>query len=329
MFEYTKDNHFNLETVDGVFGVTIGSCNRTSHSFKEECILAAKEIASKTDRTIYVNYSDLSSQVICHAFAEAGVRFTGVNYVMDSRMNRYQNANAISFFESMGMRYITLPIEMREYFGTFHQTSKLPHNKRNLQAFVQSKLDGLFVSTDNMFCIGRKQKMDTEFQQLGKNKFLDIIGYEPCSIEISDDSLFNYYKRNDIECVPEFFFYTPELLHSLLSSAQVEQYVNATDYISADKYEIIFKHNILPILYKQHWSNLVPMKAYEGIELIDEIDSYEKLAIHFEQYIDDKRPNTVNIPYTDLLTNMRIMFNSKQWKSEDSRDYFMKFLKNH
>jgi hypothetical protein len=329
MFEYTKDNHLKLETVDGVFGVTIGSCNRTPHSFKEECILAAKEIASKTDKTIYVNYSDLSSQVICHAFAEAGVRFTAVNYVMTPRFNRYQSANAKSFFESMGMRYITLPINMREYFGAFHQTTKLPHNKLNLQAFVQSKLDGVFISTQHMFCLNRKQQMHAEFQKLGKNKFYDVFGYEPCSIEISDDNLFNYYTTNNIDCIPEFFFYTPELLYSLLSSTQVEQYIDATDYMSTYKYEVIFKDLILPILYKQHWPNLVPMKLYEGIELIDEIAAYDKLATHFEQYVDDKRPNIVNIPHTDLLTNMRIMHNSKQWKSEDSRDYFMKFLKKH
>jgi len=328
MFEYTKDNHLKLETIDGILGVTIGSCSRESHSFKEECILAAKEIASKTDRTIYVNYSDLSSQVICHAFAEAGVKFTGVNYVM-GRYNKYQSANAKSFFESMGMRYITLPIDMREYFGAFHQTTKLPHNKLNLQAFVQSKLDGVFISTQHMFCLNRKQQMDTEFQQLGKNKFYDMVGYDPCSLEIADDNLFNYYTSNNIECVPEFFFYTPELLYSLLSNKPVQDYIDATDYISTDKYDIIFKDLILPIFYKQHWANLVPMKAYEGIEMIDEITSYDKLATHFEQYVDNKRPNIVNIPHTDLLTNMRIMFNSKQWKSEDSRDYFMKFLKKH
>jgi hypothetical protein len=328
MFEYTKDNHFNLETVDGVFGVTIGSCSRESHSFKEECILAAKEIASKTDRTIYVNYSDLSSQVICHAFAEAGVRFTGVNYVM-GRFNQYQSANAKEFFESMGMRYITLPIDMREYFGTFHQTTKLPHTKRNLQAFIQSKLDGVFVSTEHMFSINRKQQMDIEYKQLGKNKFHDTIGYGPCSLEIGEDSLFNYYKTNDIECVPEFFFYTPELLYSLLSNEQVKQYVDTADFLSTYNYDLIFENLILPILYKKHWAKLMPMRAYEGIELIDEITSYDKLAIHFEQYVHDKKPNSVDIPYKDLLFNMRIPCNSKQWKSENSEVYFMNFLKKH
>lgn len=323
MFEYTKDNHLQLDD-----GVSIGSCSRPIGTFKEECVEAAKLIASKTDKTIYVGYTDLTSQVICHAFAEAGVKFTAVNAIMGRSLNMFQSALAKQFFESMGMRYITMQLDMREYFTKFLPSTNLENDEEILQAYIQSQLDGVFVSSSSMFSLDRKMTNTIEYTKLNNRKFYDSILYDECSLDIQENSLFNYYKNNDKECIPEFFFYTPELLCSLLASQEVKMFVDTSDYINAKNYSIVFKDLILPMLYKKHWHNLSPIPNYDGIAMIDEHVSYGKLSNHFNSCLENQKTKSINIPYTELIDHL-YGNRSGHWNGVDDEEYFLNFLKNY
>jgi hypothetical protein len=323
MFEYTKDNHLKFDN-----GVSIGSCSRPVGTFKEECIEAAKLIASKTDKMIYVSYTDLTSQVICHAFTEAGIRFTAVNAIMGRSLNMFQSALAKQFFESMGMRYITMNLDMREYFTKFLPNTHLNNNEEILQAYIQSQLDGVFVSSGSMLLLDRQMSATVEYTKLNSRKFYDGILYNQASLDIQENSIFNYYQNNDKECIPEFFFYTPELLHSIMASPEVKMFVDTSEYINAKNYSIIFKDLILPMLYKKHWNNLTPIPVYDGIELIDEHVSYGKLSNHFNSCLENQKTKSINIPYSELmdhLSNNR----SGHWKGVDDEEYFYNFLKNY
>lgn len=323
MFEYTQDNHLKFDN-----GISIGSCSRPVGSFKQECIEAAKLIASKTDKTIYVGYTDLTSQVICHAFLEAGVKFTAVNAIMGRSLNMFQSALAKQFFESMGMRYITMNLNMREYFTKFLPSTQLENNEEILQAYIQSQLDGVFISSGSMLLLDRKMSSTIEYTKLNNRKFYDGIVYDECSLDIQENCLFNYYKNNNKECIPEFFFYTPELLHSLMASQEVQMFVDTSDYINAKNYSIIFKDLILPMLYKKHWDNLLPIPNYDGIEMIDEHASYGKLSSHFNSCLETKKSKSINIPYSELIEHLSEA-RSGQWKSVDDEEYFLNFLKNY
>lgn len=328
MFEYTKDNHLRLENNDGVFEVTVGGCSRLPHSFFQECISAAKEIASRTDEIIYVNYThDLTSQVMCFAFAEAGVKFTAVNTLMGS-YNLFQSSMAKQFFQDNKMRYTTIELNLRDYFTKFLPETNLENNKASINAYIQTQLDGLFVSTDMMHVLDRKPSGSVGFVSLRKNKFYDALEYDECSIEVKENCLFNYYKQNDIKCIPEFFFYTPELMSAFYEDPDIVHFVKSADHITTTKYASVFTELILPLLYTKSVHNLQPIPLYDGIQLIDINSSFDKISKYYSQHNQEHKTNLVRIPYNELVKYIRIMDCSKTWKSSESDDFLTKFLKN-
>lgn len=324
MFEYTKDNHLKFDN-----GVSIGRCSRPVGTFKEECVEAAKQIASKTDQRIYVAYNhDIESQVMCLAFLEAKVKFTAVIPVLTpNNFNLFSYAVAKDFLESNSIPYKSVKVDVLDFFSKVSLDTAEKFNlslyKNILHIFAQKELDGrTYVMSDNMLSFARKPTGNTLYVRLESSVFTagETLG-EP-SLQFSTNTLFNYCVDNNLPCIPEFFAYTPELLSSLYLSEDARAFIQAKDFVEMEMFDKIVK----PMIFKQAWPKVKQIPKYTGIEMIDELDSIKELTKHYAQYVTKRSTSTAHIPYDELFDYLSNDGDVKNWSLVDV-DFLSMFKK--
>ena len=313
MFEYTKDNHLKFDS-----GVSIGRCSRPIGTFKEECVEAARDIASKTDQRIYVAYNhDISSQVMCLAFLEAKVKFTAVIPILSpNNFNLFSYAVAKDFLEGNSIPYKSVKVDVLEYFTKFSpdiaEKYKLPYYKNILHIFAQKELGGrTYVLSDSMLSFVRKPTGNTKYVRLENSVFTagEELG-EP-ALQFATNTPFNYYVENNLPCIPEFFAYTPELLSSLYLSEDARIFIEAKDFVEMEMFDQVIK----PMIFKKAWPKVKQIPKYTGIEVIDEIESFKNLTQHFIQHLTKQHAaTTAYIPYQELFDYLNNDGEVKQWE---------------
>lgn len=325
MFEYTKDNHLKFD-----IGVSIGRCSRPVKSFKEECVEAAKLIASKTDKRIFVAYNNnISSQVVCLAFREAGINFTAVMpRMVPNNFNQFNYVVAKDFFKRNKIQYKAVNVNLQYYFTQFAPVItakyKLPTLNTLLFAIVQTHLeDGILILNDKLLSFDRRPT--TKDKQIRGDTRSYSCGpeLEQCSIRVLRNTPFNYYYDNQLPVVPEFFAYTPELLASFYLTDEVKSFINMQDFVEMGT----FNRVIRPMLYKKYF-NIEPIMKYDGIEMIDDADSYKRVSNNFRQYNTIvTAEDSVNIPYTDLVEYLTTSGENVVWKQDRNDAFFLKMFK--
>jgi hypothetical protein len=123
--------------------------------------------------------------------------------------------------------------------------------------------------------------------------------------------------------VPEFFAYTPELLASFYLTDEVKNFIDIQDFVEMRT----FNRVIRPMLYKKHF-NIEPILKYDGIEMIDGVDSYKRVSNNFLQYnTQATAEDSVNIPYTDLVEYLTTSGETVVWKQDRNVAFFLKMFK--
>jgi hypothetical protein len=324
MFQYTKDNHLKIDK-----NVSIGRCSRLPLSFKQECIEAAKHIASVNDKRIYVAYNnDTTSQVMCLAFLEAGVKFSAVITRMGpNNFNMFNYALAKQFFKNNNIPYKAISINAQYYFTTFApditRKHKLPTLESLVFALAQTHLDGILVTSDRLLTFDKQPKykqkqISDEFRTYSCGE-----DFEPCSIRVDTNTPFNYYVANELPVIPEFFAYTPELLAAFYTDETVESFIDLQDFVSIRMFDRVIK----PMLYKKYW-NIEPILRYGGIELIDSTTSYDALNTQFQSHKSSEIiKKYVHIPYNELVDYLTGSGDVNVWQYENNAQFLLNVLK--
>lgn len=324
MFEYTKDNHLKIDK-----NVSIGRCSRLPLSFKQECIEAAKHIASVNDKRIYVAYdNNIASQVMCLAFLEAGVNFTAVITRMGpNNFNMFNYALAKQFFKNNNIPYKAISINAQYYFTTFApditRKYKLPTLESLVFALAQTHLDGVLVMTDKLLSF---DKLPQNKQKIISDEFRTYTcgeEYSKLCIRFDVNTPFKYYVDNELPVIPEFFAYTPELLTAFYNDSTVQSFIDTQDFMSIKIFDRAFK----PVLYKKHF-NIEPILQYSGIELIDRTTSYDALNTQFQSHKSSEIiKEYVHIPYNELVEYLTGSGDVGVWQYENNAQFLLNVLK--
>lgn len=324
MFEYTKDNHLKFDS-----GVSIGRCSRPIGTFKEECVEAAKDIASKTDQRIFVGYNhDIESQVMCLAFLEAKVKFTAVIPLLSNNLNLFNYVVAKDFLEGNGIPYKTVKVDVLEFFTKFSpsmaENNQILSYKNILHILAQRELsDRTYVLSDSTMTFVRPSTGNTKYVRIESSVFTAGKELAPPALQFSTTTPFNYYVENNLPVVPEFFAYTPELLSSFYLSEHTRAFVEVGDFVEMQMFDEVIK----PMIFKMAWPNIKPIWTYSGIEEIDEIESIKHLSQHFREYfVKQQEESAAHIPYTELFDYLTNDGEVKSWNIE-VEDFLSMFKK--
>lgn len=315
-FEYTQNNHYkwgygdewyNRADPTKQFKVHLGYCTRPVESFRQECINAAKLIASKATKPIIVGLSGGSdSQMACLSFREAGVPFKVVIvrlYDADGDiLNDHDIKTAYEFCKKYNIEYIDHHVNA----DAFYKGPALEYAAKYGFTLVETLLQ-----CSTMDFVGK----DYCYIMAGGDIILSPY-YKSITPEIDQKSLaFNekvsspvwIQKGNPVmqhmvemgyEGTSKFFLYTPELIASYLLDPVTQDFLKAKDVI----YQVYFNWHRdpkiwwrcfhlmhKPLLTIREWPEMILARKYTGFERLEGfmsgkhsgtrlIDSYQELV---------------------------------------------------
>lgn len=240
MWEYSLNNHVSDAGTGATWISHLGKCKRKPFSFKDECINAAREICSRTDKTVYVFASGgRDSLFALHCFKEAGVNFKAL--IMDwNELNIHDNQHSRALCKELNIDIELIPFDILSYIesGNLYNTAKeLKCWAHQIPPIIEiiKQLDGIPV-----LCNG-----DPFFVNFSNQRFW----YDLEVLHVFRKWMVN----NKINGIPEFYKYTPEQILSF-SNELVDDGSSSRD----------IKYNLYNTYY-----NFSVNKKYDGWEMLE------------------------------------------------------------
>lgn len=306
-FEYTENNHFKWGWGDEWFNepnptkrfkVQLGNVSRPVGSFRQECISAAKLLASKTTKPIVVGLSGGSdSQIVCLALREAGIPFKVVIvklFTNGELQNGHDIKTAFKFCEKYKIEHIDYSINTDDFYNTkaLHYAEKygftgvetimqcetmdyLGHDYCYIMAggdiVMQSKLPHVLAKSD--------------IKQMPNCPGSELIWWQ------TPQPIMRHMMEMGYEGTSKFFLYTPELISAYLMDPVVQDFLRAR-HVTFEAFMFwnpepgqwwkFFQMLIKPMMTLREWPEMVPARKWTGFEKLSDSNKYKE----YQQLID-------------------------------------------
>lgn len=313
-FEYTENNHFkwgfgdewyNRPDPEKQYKIHLGYTTRPVMRFRDECIHAAKLIASKATKPIIVGLSGGSdSQMACLSFITAGIPIKAVILVMknyeDKVVNDHDIKNAYAFCEKYNIEYINFELNVDEFYTGKGKEYAAKYGFTGVHTIIQcATMD--FVCNDYCYIMAGGDVVFAPYK-----KFVTPELELPLIPNLADTCrpvwwqaplpIMQHMMEMGYEGTSKFYLYTPELIASYLTDPAVKDFLNAQDII----YEVFIKwHNhprmwwrcfhmlFKPLMTQREWPEMLPARKYTGFEKLQGRDFNSGKEMLYQKYISD------------------------------------------
>jgi hypothetical protein len=300
---YTIDNHFvfgynnvpflekkNINT--DKFFCSYSRCSRMPGSFKEECILTAKQVvnqAAQLSRTPYIFLSGgLDSEVVVKSFLESGSSFKTISFRFTNNLSSHESFYIDKFVKKHNLDHRYYDIDPDWLISTdaelyFQQaqcvmSEMLPHMK--LLSHVWNNLNGFPVLGNGDLYVSKDISVDWIFDRT-KPK------YEWNYIEFEYIVAWNRYcvKNSILGCLG-FFMHNPEIVLAMINEPIM------TKCLDNKLMHKMSSRSTKTIVYLKHWQDLELRVKYHGSEQL----GGRCIDLNRKYYIKFKSTNKWSIP---------------------------------
>lgn len=106
----------HCETKAGKFSVTFHACTREPLTWKEELYAAARSIASKAQKPLWLCSSGgLDSEIMCHSFFDQGINFSVLTIAYGDGTNEHEVEHARTWCQKHGVHQKIVRLDMRGF----------------------------------------------------------------------------------------------------------------------------------------------------------------------------------------------------------------------
>jgi len=290
LFPYTKNNHFKWGWADTWYGTPepnrryrlhLGHTTRPWASFREECMRAAADLASVTDRPILVGLSGGSdSQIVCISLGLAGVPYTAliVRYEIDGIcVNQHDIATAYEFCEKYSTPYQELTVDIDRFYRDRAPALARKYCMPKLETIIQCEAMD-WAGDDWCYIMGGGDIMLIPVPAHVAPTY-DIPTYNnvftvPCWWE-SPVPVMHYMLDQGYHGTSKFFLYTPELIASYLSDPITQDFLKYADVLLSAYIDIepnssnwwkCFHYHYKPMLTLREFPEIIPNRKFTGFE---------------------------------------------------------------
>lgn len=291
LFPYTKNNHFKWGWGDTWYGapepaqpyrVHLGYTTRVPKSFREECVIAVKELASATDRPILVGLSGGSdSQMVCLSLRDAEIPYTAliIRYEIDGGrcVNHHDTIAAYEFCRRYDVPYQELTVDIDKFYRQRAPDIARKYCMPKLETIIQCEAmdwagnDWCYImGGGDMMLIPVPAKVADTYDIPLLNNRLTV----PCWWE-SPVPVMQYMLDQGYHGTSKFFLYTPELIASYLNDPVTQSFLQCAGavldaYIDLDpnsnNWWRCFHYLYKPMLTLREFPEIIPSKKYTGFE---------------------------------------------------------------
>ncbi len=280
-FAATSINYTLADTVGTSFSVRFPRCSREPESWKQEVFAAARTIANKTTKPLWLCSSGgIDSEIMCRAFYDQGIHFSVLTIEHAGKTNNHDIRYAKKWCAARGIVHNVITVDMHTF---------LSHDIRSYatQSFI----------TKNVFRYFQIRLLE-EVERLGGYAVLgggeQLYRVDPTKETLTPSDVFlefevgyavplEWCKRNDTAHEPYFYFSTPELMLSFLRIPLVSALLHNPDVFRSRTNALLCKR----LVYNTVWPDTEPRKKYTGYEHILETreEAQEYLAQEFAERI--------------------------------------------
>lgn len=207
-------NHvkYNYLKCDEDFDVSFGQCTRKPEDFRTETFRTAEKIYSE-NKDICIGLSGgIDSEIVSIAFVECDYDIQHVVFKYKGEENKTENDIALSYAKAYGIKPEIIEIDPFDYFykDVFDicEEFKFPFRTAPYLYWLNTKAPGTMISGSGLANVFQHPHKETEM----------------CFTVSNCINPYNQLKHHNIESIPEFFFYTPEMMASVLCDPDVRKY---------------------------------------------------------------------------------------------------------
>ena len=248
------NDHLKYGYSGQAFYTTFGKANSCG-SFKEEVLKTCQLISNSTDKKIGLFLSGgTDSTIVALSLLELNIPFTPIIYRYANEKNYFDVSLALIFCEKKNLTPVIIDIDIDEY------TSNLDFSKYNvpyrcMQCEYIKK--GNELNLFPIVCSG------------------EIVFGEPLTIHFNEQTFLSsdYIKENNLDGVPYFYWYRPELSYSFLMDEAAQKHL--THLKKSKKYynnAYIMKLDV----HRKYWPELPHTPKVSGWEFLN-LENKEKL----------------------------------------------------
>lgn len=274
----TYANH--LRYFNNPWRVTYGKCDQNVMTWRNECIRAAKLIRESNKEDIKVHFSGgIDSEIVARSFLLANIPFSVVICRHDNNKNLHDIKYAIKFCEENNVDYKFVDLD-RDWFineGCIPYIKKYKTSTISIPQYFYT-----FERTGGCPVLGLGDiYLHKNYGRYYISEFKHIF------------SIFEYLNMNNMEGIPYFFKYTPELIISFLNIDIVKKWMKDNKNIQ----DYICNRNIKHEIYASEFPELVKRPKFHGYETVSK---YSKKA---RSLFINKRTNVKCKIFVDELIN--------------------------
>jgi hypothetical protein len=197
----------------GAFRITFAACERKPESWKSELYAAARAIAERTKKPLWICSSGgIDSEVACRAFHDQKIPFSVLTLEHDKGTNAHDIRYAIEWCEKHGVEQRIVRIDMERFLGEeidrYAEQFPAIHPFRYLQVKLMSIVSelggyGVLASGEQLYTADTSK---------------DVIMYDDLYLPLSNGTAMSleWCKVQGEEHEPYFHFSTPELCLSYM-----------------------------------------------------------------------------------------------------------------
>ncbi len=264
------------------FRLRFNPCTREPVGWKEELYAAARAVASRTTKPLWVCSSGgIDSEVACNAFHDQKIPFSVLTLDYGNDANLHDIQYAVRWCEERGVTQKIVRLDIEEFIGSglrAYERYPAVHPFRYIQIRLMELVEemggyAVLCSGEQIYHVDLTKPVITR-----KDLFLPFSNGNVVPLE--------WCKDNEMSHEPYFHFSTPELCLSYLRLPLVS--------FALDNPELVFRHwsnayTFKRIVYQSIWTDLAVRYKRDGYEkvrpLIDA--SRERLKKRFaEQYVE-------------------------------------------
>jgi len=235
------------------------SCTREPGTWKEELAAAARAIAQKADRPLWICSSGgLDSEIACRSFYDQGLHFSVLSLAYEGGANAYELRHAIAWCRDRGVTHRIVPFDMAAFLrhGMYVYAERYPaiHPFRYVQLKLLEMVDefgGLAVlcSDDQLYRL-----RDGTEPPLAKRDL---------ELRFSNGSLVPLHWRDarGTSHEPYFHFATPELCLSFLRLPLIRFAIEHPESVFMHRHNV---HFLKTLVYQSVWTDVVPRRPSDG-----------------------------------------------------------------
>lgn len=246
--------------VGGALQVKFSACTREPLSWKEELYAAARAIASKTSKPLWLCSSGgIDSEVMCHAFYDQGINFTVLTLRHTAGTNEHDTSFARTWCRTYGVPQKVFNIDFMHFMQTdVDAYIKQGYVSYHLFRYVQIRLMEIVEGLGGFAVLG------------GGEQYYQI---DPMKTALTRDDIFlefdldygvahEWMRRNTAAHEPFFFFSTSELCLSYLRIPLVEFALTHPDILRHP----VSTYTLKRLVYQSVWLKQASRPKYNGFE---------------------------------------------------------------